>query len=166
MEILDIYDDNDKLTGKTVVRYSRKLEKGEHVKASHIIIRNKKGEYLIQKRSSAKRTRPSTWDITCGAVSSGETSRVGAMREVSEEVGLNANENNFVFIGQVMSDTGVFQDIFFLEKDFDLNDCTMQKEEVDELKLIDKTEMLKFIDTLTHRNDAYRNIIKEFISKN
>ena len=42
----------------------------------------------------------------------------------------------------------------------------MQKEEVDELKLIDKTEMLKFIDTLTHRNNAYRNIIKEFISKN
>ena len=88
------------------------------------------------------------------------------MREVSEEVGLNANENNFVFIGQAMSDTGVFQDIFFLEKDFDLNDCTMQKEEVDELKLIDKTEMLKFIDTLTHRNNAYRNIIKEFILKN
>lgn len=164
MEILDIYDNNGNLTGKTVERYSRKLNEGEHVKASHIIIKNKENLYLIQKRSSAKRTRPSTWDITCGAVSSGESSRTGAMREVSEEVGLESPESSFIFVGQTMSNTGVFQDIFYLEKDFSIDDCTMQMEEVDELKLINKNEMLEFIDTLSHRTEEYRIILKDYIS--
>jgi isopentenyldiphosphate isomerase len=63
MELLDVYDDDGNLTGKVIVRRQGKLEKGEHVKSVHIVIRNQDNLYLIQQRSYNKNTRPGVWDI-------------------------------------------------------------------------------------------------------
>lgn len=163
MEILDVYNDNNELTGKTVIRRQGKLEKGEHVKSVHVIIRNKDGLYLVQKRSIDKLTRPGTWDITCGAVSSGEDSLTSACRETKEEVGLDIDKGRLKYIGLALSPDNVFQEIYFADISFELYDCTMQKGEVEDLKLIAKDEMIDFVKSLTHRSDQYRNMIIDAI---
>lgn len=165
MELLDVYDDNGNLTGKKIVRWKDKLGEHEHVKAVHIIIRNKEGLFLVQKRSATKRTRPSTWDITCGAVSAGEDSVTAACREMSEETGLNATKSMMKYIGTTMSETGVFQDKYYVVLDFKLSDCTMQESEVSEIKLIPKKEMVEFVKGLTHRTEEYREQLAQFIQK-
>ena len=53
MEILDIYDDNGKVTAKTVIRGDKSvsLSNNEHIAVAVIFIENDKGEFLIQKTS-------------------------------------------------------------------------------------------------------------------
>jgi 8-oxo-dGTP pyrophosphatase MutT (NUDIX family) len=166
MELLDVYDDDGNLTGKVIVRRQGKLEKGEHVKSVHIVIRNQDNLYLIQQRSYNKNTRPGVWDITCGAVSSGEHSRKSAARETQEENGLGCDENKLIYIGQTLSDDLVFQDIFLADLKFNLSDCIKQDEEVENLKLIEKSEFIEFIKNLNHRNQEYRNLIINYITNN
>lgn len=56
MEILDIYDNDGKITGKTIVRGDKSvvLNNNEHIAVSVIYIRNSNGDYLMQKTSNEK----------------------------------------------------------------------------------------------------------------
>jgi 8-oxo-dGTP diphosphatase len=52
-----------------------------------VVIVNKKGEFLLLKRSNAG-SRPGGWDFCGGAVEAGENPEQAAAREVEEESGL------------------------------------------------------------------------------
>jgi isopentenyldiphosphate isomerase len=163
MEYLDVYDDNGELTGKRLIRWVDKLGEHEHFASIHVLLHNKEGRFLIQRRALNKKTRPGTWDITCGAVTAGEDAFTSALREVEEEDGIRLEKDDIKYIGRVMSNTGVFQHIYIAEHDFSLDDCSMQEEEVCELKLISPAEMIDFADTLQHRTEEYRNYVKSAV---
>lgn len=163
MEILDIYDDNGNVTDKTVIRGEFKLKENEHVKSCHVVIENQNGLYLIQQRSANKKTRPSEWDITCGAVSTGENSVTSSAREVKEEVGLDIPKDRYKFLGQTMSISGVFQDIYHVKHTFLPEDCVLQEEEVSDIKMLTKQEFTDFISNIRHRTDDYKAIILNFL---
>lgn len=55
----------------------------------HVWIRNSRGEYLISRRSASRPTFALMWECVGGAVTRGESSLEGALREVKEEVGLD-----------------------------------------------------------------------------
>lgn len=86
-EVFDVYDENRIPTGITVVR--GKNVRGDLHLVVHVCVFNAKGEMLIQKRTATKATWAGLWDFTIGGhVDAGETSREGAARELSEELGL------------------------------------------------------------------------------
>jgi 8-oxo-dGTP pyrophosphatase MutT (NUDIX family) len=72
MELLDVYDNNGKLTGRKIERGDKKaiLNENEHIAVAVIFIENDNGEFLIQKTSKEK---GGEFSSTGGHVDSGET---------------------------------------------------------------------------------------------
>ena len=65
---------------------------------------NDKKELLLQKRSATKKSHPNCWDISgAGHIRAGESVIEGAIRELKEELGIEANENDLRFIDIVKS---------------------------------------------------------------
>ena len=88
MEIWDLYDENQNLTGRTHTR-GNEIPEGFYHLVVHIWIRNREGKYLITKRAENRKTYPLMFECVSGSVLQGETSKEGAIREVLEEVGLD-----------------------------------------------------------------------------
>lgn len=150
MELLDVYDNNGNLTGKTVVRGDKTavLGENEHIAVGVIFIENDKGEFLIQKTSKEK---GGEFSSTGGHIDSGETPITSIKREVEEELGINVDNDNIEEYGFILYDKPL-RYLFYLKKNIDINDVKVQKEEVDYVKymsideinqLIEKGEMLK-----------------------
>ena len=77
-EIIDLYDVDRQLTGKTTTRGVH-LEEGTYRMVVHVCIFNSKGEMLIQKRADDIVRWPSYWDISVGGgARAGDTSRQAA----------------------------------------------------------------------------------------
>lgn len=88
MEKWDLYTKYREKTGKEHIR-GKNIPKGFYHLVVHVWIRNRKGEYLISKRSVSRPTFPLMWECVGGSVLMGERSIDGALREVKEEVGLD-----------------------------------------------------------------------------
>ena len=88
MEIWDLYDENQNLTGRTHTR-GETIPDGFYHLVVHIWIKNKEGKYLITRRAENRKTYPLMFECVSGSVLHGETSKEGAIREVLEEVGLD-----------------------------------------------------------------------------
>ena len=131
MEILDIYDDNGNLTGKQIERNNNKIYLGpnEHVAIVIIFIENSEGKFLMQKASKQK---DGLYAATGGHVCSGETPKKTIIREVNEEIGIDITNDNIIYLGNVILGTPI-RHMFYLQKDIDLEDIKIQKEEVEEV---------------------------------
>lgn len=92
-ETLDIVDDKDEVIG-TASREECHKEKIRH-RAVQVLITNEEGDFYIQKRSKTKDIFPGLYEggIT-GHVLSGETYIQAAIRELKEELGIEANESD------------------------------------------------------------------------
>ncbi len=86
VECWDIYDVNGNKTGRINERGKAIKQGGFHL-VVHVWIRNRKGEYLISKRTPNK-TFPNMWECTGGSAVAGENSLSAALREVREELGI------------------------------------------------------------------------------
>lgn len=83
-----VVDKNDK-----IIEYRKRFECHHNPKLIHravdIVIFNKKGEVLLQKRSQFKDTNPGFFGLsTAGHVAVGETYKQTAIREMMEEIGI------------------------------------------------------------------------------
>ncbi len=86
-EQFDIVDENDNVIG-TKLR-SEVHERNLLHRAVHILVFDKEGELLLQKRSAWKDREPSKWDSSAaGHLEPGETYEAGAIRETEEELGI------------------------------------------------------------------------------
>lgn len=103
MEILDVVDDNGIPTGKTVERKQAHREGIQH-RTAHLWIARKKGgqvELLLQKRSKDKDSFPGCYDISsAGHIPAGMDYIPSALRELKEELGVTASEEDLVFCGK------------------------------------------------------------------
>ena len=72
MELVDIVDENNELTGKVEERW-KAYEKGLWRRTVSCWIMNENGEILLQKRTATKRRNPNKWSKTGGQVDAGET---------------------------------------------------------------------------------------------
>ena len=96
MEILDVLDEEGNIIGKE----TRKKVHDEGLWHVHvgIMLMNKNGEILLQKRSLTKKANPGIWSRTGGHIDSGETPIQGIIRETKEEIGLDINEKDIELI--------------------------------------------------------------------
>ncbi|MDX2227156.1 MAG: NUDIX domain-containing protein [Verrucomicrobiae bacterium] len=91
MEIFDVVDEHDQVIGQAP-RQEVHAKKWHH-RAIHVFVFNAKGEIFLQFRSRKKNNHPLTWDSSCsGHVDTGETYREAAVRELGEEIGIQAAE--------------------------------------------------------------------------
>jgi len=86
-EIFDIVDNDDNVTG-TATRGEVHARKLIH-RAVHVFAFNKRGDLLLQKRSSLKDLCPGLWDSSVsGHLDSGEDYLTASVRELEEEMGI------------------------------------------------------------------------------
>ena len=125
-------------------------DKDEYHLATEVWVINSKKQILIQQRSEKCQLLPGIWALTTGRVVSGETTRQGCIRELKEELGIEAKEEECNLVKSLLKNRlGMIWDIYFLRKDVELEDVTLQKEEVSRVKLVN--------------TDEFRDMLKEGI---
>ena len=132
MELWDIYDEDRNITGRTITR-GEKLKEGEFHLAVHIWIMNNNGDFLIQKRASTVGLNPGLWAITGGSAVKGEDSFQACVREMSEELGITPNMKDALIILSLKR-KDFFCDVWLIRQDFEITSCSLQAEEVSEVK--------------------------------
>ena len=159
MEKRDLYDANRNLTGETIFK-GESIPDGRYIVVVLVYIQNSKGEFLIQKRSLEKNGK---YASTGGHAKSGETGLQGIITEIKEELGLDVTQNELELIFSGREDKEqVFFDLFYLKKDFDIQNLTLQKEEVDFVKWFSVSEINVLIENdlffSNHAEEFYRTL--------
>lgn len=180
-EILDVVDEEGNPSGGTVEREKAHREGIRH-RTSHVwIVREKDGrkQVLLQKRSENKDSFPGEWDISsAGHIPAGCGWKESAVRELREELGVQASEDDLQKIGllRIQSDEDFhghpFHDrqvttLFLLRLDWDESRFTPQKEELSEVRWFDLDRVID--DTMAGRmgiclNATELEIVREHAS--
>ena len=144
MELLNVYDNEGKLTERVVPRGDKSivLSDNEHIGVVVVFIENSKGEFLIQKTSVEK---GSEYSSTGGHVDAGETHLTSILREIKEELGIEVKEEELEYLGFLLYDKPI-RFMYYLKKDIDTNDIVVQEEEVDFVKYMNINEIKEIID--------------------
>lgn len=151
MEVFDLYDGLGNKLDKTMIRGTSN-QKGEYHLVVHIWIRNSKGEYLIQQRNKLTDVRPFMWAITGGAVTSGEDSITGAIRETYEELGLELSRDQIKLLkryyidAEVGDTTNYITDLYLAETDASIDSLTLDKVEVKDAKFVSMDDIKYMIE--------------------
>lgn len=179
-EYFDVLNSNGEYTNEVTSR-EECHKKGLYHKAVVVFILNEDNtKILLQKRSAHKKLWPNLWDITAGGhVLSGELGYEAVIRETKEEIGINIKKEELEFIGTTTSETikgdiinRHFNEYFIVHKNVDINDITLQEEEVQDIKWVSKEEIMKRINNnyedLTEKIGCWNYLIKyfELIDKN
>ena len=140
-EFFDVLDENGNKTGKTKLRNEVHLD-GDWHKAVHIWIINENGDILLQRRCATKDSNPNMLDISsAGHLSAGDDSLEGAIRELKEELGIDANKDELMFIKTLKrsaryTETFInneFSDVYILRTTKKLSDMKFQESEISEI---------------------------------
>ena len=144
MELLDVYDSLGNKTGRIVERGKQDefFGEDEHIAVAIIYIENDKGEFLIQKTSKEKGGHYSS---TGGHINHGEDAFSTIVREVNEELGIDVSNDNIISLGHICVDFPV-RFVFYLKKNLDLNDITLQKDEVESVSYMSVDEIRDILD--------------------
>lgn len=161
-EIWDVYNEKGEKTGRTMKRGMP--NPGEYLLCVHVYLHTPDGKFLVQKRSNSKESHPGEWDITGGAVLYGEESLEAAKRETLEEVGIDISDAKIDYIGRIKKRIS-FADVYFVEKEFSLSECVLQKEEVDEVRFVSREELLHLQMHERLREAAYMKVIQRAVEK-
>lgn len=176
--MLDILDENGIATGETMDRKEVHTTGLWH-RCVHIWVMNSSRELLLQKRSIKARHHPGQWEASAsGHVSAGESKLEAAVKELSEEVGINADPSEFIFIDEIKvrvdrgDNTGTnnhIDDIYLLEHDVAAEDVVFQKEEVDSVEFVPWRELRERYEkekhTFIERDQEYKTLF-EFLEEN
>lgn len=158
MELVDLYDENRLPLGRTAQRFSKR-EKGVWRLIVHLCIFDSRGRLLIQQRSGEKRVWPEKWDVSAaGGVSAGETTRIAAVRELEEELGLAVAPQELRSVCTVTFNHA-FDDYFILKRDVDLRTLHLQEEEVTAVRWATRQQVLDLI-----RRDAFVPYSENFLA--
>lgn len=142
MELIDIVDENNQLTGQVEERWTA-YEKGLWRRTVSCWIMNAKGEVLLQKRTANKRRNPNKWAKTGGQVDSGESVEEAIFREIKEELGIEIPKEQIKVIDIYKSDdkNKRFGYNFIFVVNYKTEDYILQKEEVAEVKYLTIEDM-------------------------
>ena len=123
-ELLDIYDENRRLTGRVVLR-GEELKPGDYRLVVLVWIVNGAGELLITLRSPEKEDWANFWENTGGAVKAGETSREGCVRELFEETGIRAEPDEPELLSSHRGKSA-FYDAYAIRRDISADKLRLQ----------------------------------------
>lgn len=151
MEYNDIYDKDRHLTGHTHRRGTR-WRPGEYGLVVCVWVYDGEGNLLLTRRAKEK-SFPGTWENSGGAVKAGETSRQAIARELFEETGIRAAEEEFELL-DTGCDGSFHYDYYCIQRNTPLSEIVLLPGETDDVRwasfaqvhqLIDEKKMCKVI---------------------
>ena len=172
MEYFDILNEFGEFTGKVADRDTCHKEGFWH-RAIYGFIINNDGDVLLQRRSKTKKLWPDLWDITAGGhVLTGEFGEQALIREVKEELGIEIAPDEVRYLvgstsvnvkGDVINKH--FNECYLIKKDINIDDITLQTEEVSDIKWFSKEDILNRInndyDGITDKTGPW-NFLKKY----
>jgi 8-oxo-dGTP pyrophosphatase MutT (NUDIX family) len=129
-EYNDIYDENRCLTGKLHLRGTQ-WQPGEYGLIVCVWVYDGRGHFLLTRRAPGK-SFAGTWENSGGAAKAGETSRQAIARELFEETGIQAAEEEFELLASDR-DRSFFFDHYCLKRPIRLKDIKLQPGETDDV---------------------------------
>lgn len=164
MELVDVLDENGNKIG--IKDREDAFKDGNFLRAVHLWIYNpNNNKVLIQKRSKIKKADSNKWDLTCGGhIKAGESSIDAIIRETKEEIGLDISSENFFKLleKKYIGTRKYFFDVYFLEKDVNIDKLILQEEEVQDIKYFSIEELENMYYT---RNDFVKQCYIEELIK-
>ena len=131
MEFNDIYDENGNLTGR-IHRRGSTWHKGEYGLVVCVWVYDGMGKILLTRRAKEK-SFAGTWENSGGAAKAGENSRQAIARELFEETGIRAGEEEFEFL-RTVRDKNAFYDHYCLKRETPLEDIVLLPGETDDVQ--------------------------------
>lgn len=179
-ELIDIVTKTGEPTGKTAPK-SEIHSKGFYHNTAHLWLYTSKGDILLAQRSFNKAICPGLWDVSvAGHIDANETIEDGIIREAKEEIGLELSKENLQKIGvfpcfQTYSNGIIdneFHHTFIAQLHVDLSQLTLQKEEVERVKLVSISQFKDLLENSTSNNhfvasnaNYYSKILEAIIKK-
>lgn len=174
MEYIDIFDENNNPIGE-VKEKTQAHEEGNFHRTAHIWIMNDKKELLLQKRSATKKSHPNCWDISgAGHIRAGESVIEGAIRELKEELGVEATEKDLKYIATIKSTKNPknmeFGYVYLLRCNKKIEDYIFEDKEVSEVKYVYYEELEKMVEDkvegLLIHEEEYKYLFKYIRKQN
>ena len=134
MEIWDLYDEDRRLTGETMIRGDKVPEGRYHLVVDALFL-NSRGETLLQRRADTKDILPGIWSVTGGSALRGETAAEACARETEEEMGFRPDMQKAEVLYSERRNT-YFRDVYLIYQDVPLSTMHYQEEEVQDARWI------------------------------
>ena len=141
-ELRDLYDKYSNKTDKTY-RKGDIIPYGYYPMVVMVVIRNSEGKFLMQKRVASK---GGDWGVTGGHPKAGETPIEGIITEVKEELGLDFSNEEFIQYDSGCDGKDCYK-MYFVNKDIDIKDITIQEEELSEVRWFSMEELKEMVNT-------------------
>ena len=159
MEYRELFDDNRNSTGKKILK-GQKIPKGLNIVTVVVFMYSpKKKKGIMQKRSNLKGAK---WATTSGHPKYGESSIEGMITEIKEEIGFDIKKEELTLI-TTFKKKDKFVDIYYIEKDLDIEKAVLQKEEVSDINYLSDRDVEKFYEAGKFKKSHYKyfNLLKE-----
>lgn len=172
-EMFDVYDENGEYLGVRSKSFCHSENPGVWHKPVWIWIVDKRGGILVQKHGSGKKHFPNKYDLpSAGHVHAGEKPIDACVRETKEELGIDINKEDFVFMTEWKFDIGwEFAQVYLLDIDAKATKFTLEKGKVGEVKWLklDEFEKLLYSDDFCPHQKEFKDwslrMLKEKLAK-
>lgn len=161
MEYNDIYDKDRHPTGRRHIR-GTPWRKGEYGMVVCVWVYDGKGNLLLTRRAPEK-SFAGTWENSGGAVQAGESSRQAVARELFEETGIRAAEEEFELI-ESGRDGNIHYDYYSLKRTTPVDEIVLLPGETDDVMwatfpqvhtLIAEGKICRIIANQFHKQEQY-----------
>lgn len=147
LEYLQVFDVNKNMLNESIERSKKKtLIDGKHFMVVLFFLEND-GKFLIQKCSKQKNSEFAT---TGGHVVFGDNGFTTCKKEVSEELGISLKDEEIKYV-DTLDYTNCFVEIYYSNKQIDLECIELQEEEVESVRFMSIEEIKNLI-----RNEEFR----------
>ena len=144
MELWDLYDENRRPLGRTMVR-GEPVEPGTFHQTVEVWTVSADRKILLTLRDPDKPEYPNLWECTGGSALAGEDSRSGAVRELFEETGIAVREEELtLLLSRRKGDC--FCDSYIVQKDVPLQDIRLQPGETAGARWVSLPQLEEMID--------------------
>ena len=143
MEFNDIYDENRNRTGK-IHKRGTPWRPGEYGLVVCVWVYDGHGKLLLTRRAKGK-SFAGTWENSGGAAQAGETSRQAIARELFEETGIRAEENEFELL-DTDRDKNTFYDFYGLKRSVHIKDIVLLPGETDGVQWVSMEQVKRMIE--------------------
>ena len=142
LEFNDVYDHRRNLTGR-VHRRGARWKMGDFGLVVCVWVYDGKGNLLLTRRAPGK-SFAGTWENTGGAAKMGESSRQAIVRELFEETGIRAEEEEFEYLCSDRS-RNFFYDFYCLKRETPVDQITLLPGETDGVQWASMEKVRKMV---------------------
>lgn len=140
-----IVDEDDVVIG---LKKRENIKPDDIYRVSALWVQNSKGDILLAQRSFDKNNDPGKWGpAVAGTIEEGETYESNIIKEAEEEIGLKGCRFEKSFKKKNFGKHRHFTQWFFAVVDKKIEDFTVQKEEVENIKWFAKDELMQELDS-------------------